>query len=33
MQHHPSAGEIVLFDRFWYNHAMVEPVMDFCTGE
>jgi len=27
----PSAGEIVLFDRSWYNRAMVEPVMGFCT--
>ncbi len=27
----PQAGEIVLFDRSWYNRAMVEPVMDFCT--
>jgi len=31
--HLPSAGEIVLFDRSWYNRAMVEPVMDFCTDE
>ena len=30
-KHLPSAGEIVLFDRSWYNRAMVEPVMDFCT--
>lgn len=29
--HLPSAGEMVLFDRSWYNRAMVEPVMDFCT--
>lgn len=29
--HLPSAGEIVLFDRSWYNRAMVEPVMGFCT--
>ena len=29
----PSAGEIVFFDRSWYNRAMVEPVMDFCTDE
>jgi polyphosphate kinase len=29
----PSAGEIVLFDRSWYNRAMVEPVMGFCTDE
>ena len=27
----PSAGEIVLFDRSWYNRAMVEPVFGFCT--
>ena len=33
MQHLPSAGEVVLFDRSWYNRAMVEPVMDFCTDE
>jgi polyphosphate kinase 2 len=31
--HLPSAGEIVLFDRSWYNRAMVEPVMKFCTDE
>lgn len=29
----PHAGEIVLFDRSWYNRAMVEPVMGFCTEE
>ncbi|MFA5460690.1 MAG: polyphosphate kinase 2 [Sulfurimonas sp.] len=29
--HLPSAGEIVLFDRSWYNRAMVEPVMGFCS--
>ena len=29
----PSAGEIVLFDRSWYNRAGVEPVMGFCTQE
>ncbi len=29
--HLPAAGEIVLFDRSWYNRAMVEPVMGFCT--
>ncbi len=29
----PGAGEIVLFDRSWYNRAMVEPVMGFCTDE
>ena len=27
----PHAGEVVLFDRSWYNRAMVEPVMGFCT--
>jgi len=31
VEHLPAAGEIVLFDRSWYNRAMVEPVMDFCT--
>jgi len=29
----PSAGEIVLFDRSWYNRGGVEPVMGFCTQE
>jgi len=29
--HLPSSGEIVLFDRSWYNRSMVEPVMGFCT--
>jgi polyphosphate kinase 2 len=33
IQHLPSAGEIVLFDRSWYNRAMVEPVMGFCSDE
>lgn len=33
IQHLPTAGEIVLFDRSWYNRAMVEPVMGFCTDE
>ena len=27
----PSAGEVVLFDRSWYNRALVEHVMEFCT--
>ena len=27
----PHGGEIVLFDRSWYNRALVEPVMGFCT--
>lgn len=31
IEHFPRAGEIVLFDRSWYNRAMVEPVMGFCT--
>ncbi|MDF1595674.1 MAG: polyphosphate kinase 2 [Acidimicrobiia bacterium] len=29
--HFPTGGEIVLFDRSWYNRAMVEPVLGFCT--
>ena len=29
----PRAGEIVLFDRSWYNRAMVEPVFGFCTDK
>ncbi len=33
VQHLPSAGEIVLFDRSWYNRGGVEPVMGFCTQE
>ena len=32
-KHLPSAGEIVLFDRSWYNRAGVEPVMGFCTQD
>lgn len=31
--HLPSAGEIVLFDRSWYNRAGIERVMGFCTDE
>ncbi|HSN46344.1 MAG TPA: polyphosphate kinase 2 [Casimicrobiaceae bacterium] len=31
VEHLPTAGEIVLFDRSWYNRAGVERVMDFCT--
>ncbi len=31
--HLPSAGELVLFDRSWYNRAVVERVMGFCTDE
>jgi len=33
VEHLPSAGEIVLFDRSWYNRAGVERVMGFCTDE
>jgi polyphosphate kinase 2 len=33
MAHFPSAGEIVIFDRSWYNRAGVERVMGFCTDE
>lgn len=31
IQYFPKGGEIVLFDRSWYNRAMVESVFDFCT--
>ncbi len=33
MQHFPAAGEIVIFDRSWYNRAGVEYVMGFCTRD
>lgn len=33
ISHLPAAGEFVIFDRSWYNRAMVEPVMGFCTDE
>ena len=33
MEHFPAAGEIVIFDRSWYNRAGVEYVMGFCTEE
>src|SRR6266550_4582589 len=33
VEHLPAAGEIILFDRSWYNRAGVEKVMDFCTPE
>jgi polyphosphate kinase 2 len=33
MHHFPAAGEIVIFDRSWYNRAGVEVVMGFCTKE
>src|SRR5215218_6650511 len=31
IEHFPAAGEIVIFDRSWYNRAGVEYVMEFCT--
>ena len=33
MEHFPAAGEVVIFDRSWYNRAGVEYVMGFCTKE
>ncbi len=33
VKHLPAAGEMVLFDRSWYNRAGVEKVMEFCTDE
>ena len=33
IEHFPAAGEVVIFDRSWYNRAGVERVMDFCTPE
>jgi len=33
MRHLPAAGEVVIFDRSWYNRAGVERVMGFCTEE
>ena len=33
MQHFPAAGEIVIYDRSWYNRAGVEHVMGFCSKE
>jgi polyphosphate kinase 2 len=33
IQHWPAAGEVVIFDRSWYNRAGVERVMGFCTEE
>jgi polyphosphate kinase 2 len=33
VRHLPTAGEMVLFDRSWYNRAGVEPVMGFCTQQ
>ena len=31
INHLPTGGEVVFFDRSWYNRAMVEPVLNFCT--
>jgi polyphosphate kinase 2 len=33
IQHFPAAGEVVIFDRSWYNRAGVESVMGFCSKE
>ena len=33
VEHLPAGGEVVIFDRSWYNRAGVEPVMGFCTPE
>ena len=33
VQHFPAGGQMVLFDRSWYNRAMVEPVFGFCSEE
>ena len=33
IEHLPKPGELVFFDRSWYNRAVVEPVMDFCSPE
>src|SRR5262249_5642325 len=33
LQYFPAAGEVVIFDRSWYNRAGVEYVMGFCTPE
>jgi polyphosphate kinase 2 len=33
IKHFPSSGEMVLFDRSWYNRAGVEPAMGFCTPD
>src|SRR3990172_9824811 len=33
LPHLPAAGEVVIFDRSWYNRAGVERVMGFCTAE
>ena len=33
LQHFPAAGEVVIFDRSWYNRAGVEHVMGFCSDK
>src|SRR5262249_16404642 len=33
MQHFPAAGEVIIFDRSWYNRTGVEYVMGFCTKD
>src|SRR3954453_10931158 len=33
LQHLPAAGEVIIFDRSWYNRAGVERVMGFCSEE
>jgi len=33
IKHLPTAGEMIFFDRSWYNRGVVEPVFDFCTPE
>lgn len=33
IHHFPRGGEVVMFDRSWYNRAMVEPVFGFCTDD
>ncbi len=33
IRHFPTGGEVVLFDRSWYNRAMVEPVFGFCSDK
>src|SRR5262249_7849261 len=33
MKEMPAAGEVVIFDRSWYNRALVEHVMDFCSNK
>src|SRR3954451_25018447 len=33
LAHFPAAGEVIIFDRSWYNRAGVEPVLGFCTQE